>query len=213
MTTQLAPTLLKELDVDGWYDGNNTRYTEETEGRRQTGFDSETGTLYLYFQSATSIVAGKPYIIKWASGSDITTPVFSNVTISNTLTDVVSADGTLAFAGTYSPMTITGEDKSMLYLGSDNTLYYPNASMTINACRAFFQLYGIEAGDTGTQSIKAFNLNFGDDTATEETTSISFRREVGSEADAWFTLDGRKLIGKPSRAGVYINNGKKVILQ
>lgn len=32
-------------------------------------------------------------------------------------------------------------------------------------------------------------------------------------SDAWFTLDGRKLSGKPSVKGVYVNNGRKVIIK
>ena len=31
--------------------------------------------------------------------------------------------------------------------------------------------------------------------------------------DAWYSLDGRRLTGKPSRAGVYINNGNKVVIK
>jgi hypothetical protein len=30
---------------------------------------------------------------------------------------------------------------------------------------------------------------------------------------AWYTVDGRKLDGKPSRAGVYIYNGKKQVIK
>ena len=29
----------------------------------------------------------------------------------------------------------------------------------------------------------------------------------------WFTLDGRKIEGRPTVPGVYINNGKKVIIK
>mgnify|MGYP006873157881 CR=1 FL=1 len=31
------------------------------------------------------------------------------------------------------------------------------------------------------------------------------------EADAWYTIDGRRLQGQPTQKGVYIVNGKKVI--
>jgi adenosyl cobinamide kinase/adenosyl cobinamide phosphate guanylyltransferase len=36
---------------------------------------------------------------------------------------------------------------------------------------------------------------------------------IEHSADAWFTLDGRRLSAKPSRAGVYINNGIKVVIK
>ena len=123
LTGDFANATLMELDTEGWYEGS-TRYDEEASGRRQTGFDRETGTLYLYFQTATSIVAGKPYIIKWGSGSNITDPGFSNVTINNVLYGVHSKDNTVDFAGTYSPRTLTGGDRNILYLGAENKLYY-----------------------------------------------------------------------------------------
>jgi len=31
--------------------------------------------------------------------------------------------------------------------------------------------------------------------------------------DAWYTLDGRRLSGKPSQKGVYINGGVKVVIK
>ncbi len=32
-------------------------------------------------------------------------------------------------------------------------------------------------------------------------------------SDAWYTLDGRRLDGKPTQRGIYINNGKKVAIK
>jgi len=32
------------------------------------------------------------------------------------------------------------------------------------------------------------------------------------KAGAWYTLDGRRLSGKPTQKGIYIVNGKKVVL-
>jgi hypothetical protein len=210
LTGDLAGATLMELDVDGWYNGS-TRYTEKAEGRRQTGFDD--GTLYLYFKSATSIEAGKPYIIKWDGDgtSKNENPTFSNVTISNTRTEVESADGTLVFAGAFSPLFIGLENKNLLYLGPGNTLYYPDQAMTIGSCRAHFRLKGIEATPNSSQggenAVRSFVLNFGDTENGITTTNFM------NSSDAWFTLDGRKLSGKPSRAGVYINNGKKVVIK
>lgn len=33
-----------------------------------------------------------------------------------------------------------------------------------------------------------------------------------SEDDTWYTLDGRLVVGKPATKGVYINNGRKVVI-
>ena len=52
--------------------------------------------------------------------------------------------------------------------------------------------------------------------STGDTTGIgSLNTETGeiTTADGWYTLSGRKLDGKPTTKGLYINNGKKVIIK
>ena len=85
----------------------------------------------------TAIEAGKPYIVKLAVSSDITNPVFSDVTIKNlNPTDVKG--GAVDFCGTYNPYGIDDKNSAILFLGDDNKLYHPNIDMTIGACRAYF---------------------------------------------------------------------------
>ena len=175
-----------------------------------TGFSD--GTLTMNFtEDLTGIEAGKPYIVKWAEGTDIANPVFNGVTISNAAanaeTDYVD------FVGTYSPVDIYTAKKTNLYLGADNTLYYPTASgFKVNACRGYFQLLnGLTAGDPG-NGVRAINLNFGE--GSEETIiSPAEIAEIAERADAWYTIDGVKLNGKPNVKGLYINNGRKVVIK
>ena len=202
VSAQLAPAALMELDTEaGTYE-------------HITGF--ENGTLYLNFKNAGSIEAGKPYIIKWnATTPDyITDPVFSNVTISNALTQVQSDDGTVAFVGNYNPVSIgEGGDNTMLYLGADNTLYYPSAAMAIGACRAYFRLNGITAGtptDPQSGNILQFVLNFDEESTGIENVQHS---TFNVQSEGWFTLDGRRLSGKPTTKGIYINNGNKIVIK
>ena len=172
------------------------------------------GTLTMNFsESVSEIEAGKPYIVKWAKpdgytvdgGYDISEPMFNGVTISdapaNVSTDYVD------FVGTYSPVNIYTDKKTNLYLGADNKLYYPTATdFTVNACRGYFQL------KLGDNEVKAFNINFGDGEATG-IISVHDSGFTVNGSDAWYTIDGRKLDGKPTRAGVYINKGKKVVIK
>ncbi len=37
--------------------------------------------------------------------------------------------------------------------------------------------------------------------------------EVRFDSDAWYSIDGSRLNGKPAQKGVYINNGKKIIIK
>jgi hypothetical protein len=46
------------------------------------------------------------------------------------------------------------------------------------------------------------------------TTGIKTLSDVRSQmADVWYTLDGRRLSGKPSQKGIYLNRGRKVIIK
>ena len=207
----LAGATLMELDTEGTY--NN----------KQTGFDATTGALYLYFKTATAIEAGKPYLIKWGTpNSDpdapidvIYNPAFTGVTVNGTgSVAVTSADGTVSFTGCYNPVSISnGGDNTMLFMGADNTLYYPEAAMTIGSFRAWFQLNdGIVCGEPsqGGSGVNAFVLNFDNG----ETTGISLTSHPSPlTPEGWCSLDGRRLNGKPTQKGIYINNGKKVVVE
>ena len=168
------------------------------------------GTLTLNFEDVATIEAGKPYIIKWTGGTDFT-PTFAGVTIKSAApADVVGTDAD--FHGIYSPYSTGGEDETMLYLGADNKLYYPSMNMTIGAFRAFFVLKnGLTAGDK-TNDARAFVLNSGDD-ETSISEEFIVRSEKSATATGWYTLDGRRLSGKPTVRGIYISNGKKVVVE
>ncbi len=181
-----------------------------------TAFDSQTGTLTLNFSDAplTAIEAGRPYLVKWAAGdAHIENPVFSGVTIVNTTSDVVTNE--LAFRGIYAPLAISGEDRSLLYLDADNTLCYPSGAMQIDAFRAYFELAdGITAGDPAS-GIRTFVLNFdGEETGIREinASNPSNPSNFSNASNLWFTLDGRRL-DKPSSPGLYIHNGRKVLIK
>ena len=196
--SSLEGATVMELDVDGTYDGH------------QTGIDGT--TLYLYFKPATSIVAGQPYIVKWeTTGDPITYPVFPGITVTSTTPGVVtSQDGSLQFKGTYDPVPLTAGDKSTLYLGSGNQLYWPSADLDINAFRAYFKL------DLGTSSAPLnFVLNLGDGNATGivEAEADASRFTHHSSLSEWHTLDGRKLPAKPTQKGVYIYQGRVVVIK
>lgn len=202
-----AGATLMELDTDG-----------------KNGFDATDGTLYLSFKTATAIAAGVPYIVKWdkaadydsnASAYDFTSPTFSGVTIDATASTTVSdADGELKevqMVGCYSPVPVVANDKSILFLGDANTLYYSSVDRNIRSCRAYFSVPYIKE-HAGASEARAFRLDFGDG---EQTGIMTVQGEgyTVNGADAWYTFDGRKLDGKPATKGLYINGGKKVVIK
>lgn len=195
------------------------------EARTLSEASIEGNTLTLTFgDPVTTLEAGKPYIIKWKkpgsydqnSGNyDIANPLFSSVTLKNILLPVKQT--AIDFTGSFSPVIINGEDRTKLYLGADNTLYYPNADMTINAFRAIFQLKnGYTMGDPDS-NINSIVLNFGDDaTSIVDADLKSASQESGilnPLQQTWFTLDGRRLNGKPTAKGIYIYNGYKIVIK
>ena len=179
-------------------------------------------TLTLTFGDAvTTLEAGTPYIIKWTADANyvdddahnIVSPVFSGVTIDKTdrsYDNGISGDERVRFLGTYKSTAFDAEDKSILLMGGENTLYYPTAGAGIGAQRAYFKI-----GSDGAllaRRLTAFNIDFGDDEATG-IISLSTDSKDSKDNAAWYSLDGRKLQGKPSRAGVYINNGIKIVIK
>ena len=142
-------------------------------------------------------------------------PVFVGVTIESGMNDVACAfdGGSITFKGTYAQTAYTAENRSILFLGEGNTLYYPNPSddktPTVGAFRSYFLLDGITAGEPAT--VRAFVLNFGDDgsAGVKEIDDLTIY-DLRFEAGAWYTLDGVRLSGQPTKKGLYINNGRKV---
>lgn len=173
----------------------------------------EDGTLKLNFEKQiTGMNSEIPYLVKLPEGADdIVNPVFKNVQIMASNPKYYSfdsnPDAVALFHGCFGSTTISGN--TYLYLGAGNTLYWPDPSVTIGAFRGYFELApGITAGEPESSNIKSFVLNF-----DEETTSIKQVNNAAANASVWYTLDGRRLNEKPAVAGLYINNGKKVVIK
>ena len=84
--------------------------------------------------------------------------------------------------------------------------------MTINSCRAYFRLNGITAGDIEQQDGRIIINFIDDDKMITGIKDIENGKSVINN-DTWYTLDGRKLLDKPTRRGVYIHGGKKIVVK
>ena len=86
--------------------------------------------------------------LKWTADANyvdddahnIVSPVFSGVTIdadadgnydTETASPAVTTDQRVRFVGTYAPLSFDAEDKSILLMGGNNTLYYPQSGAGI----------------------------------------------------------------------------------
>ena len=163
-------------------------------------FNSSTGELTLTFADAASIEAGKPYLVKVTS--TVENPTFEGVTISDgtTTTETASAD----FVPVMNPTNLTGGDKTVLFVTGGNKLTYPTADGNINAFRAYFQLKGDAVAEA-----RAFRMSFDDDA----TGIVTVLTDEPTTASGIYTLDGRRLQGQPTGKGMYIVNGKKIVVK
>ncbi len=169
------------------------------------------GQLTLNFTTApATIPAGTPFIIKWDNtGVNLENPVFAGVTISNAAEqEVKSTDTKVKFVGQYSPFNITAENiNSILYVASGNKIGYSKNQRTLKSCRAHFW---VQPNGMAQAAARFINIDWGDG----ETTSISIVNfDSENAASGIYTLDGRKLSTEPTRKGLYIMNGKKVIIK
>ena len=190
---------------------------------QKNGFDTENGTLYLWFKPATEIEAGVPYLVKWEKAADyegneasydIVDPMFENVNVSSTTAQTVESTTAglemVQMVGTFSPFSMTADDKSILFLGDANTLYHSGTDRQIHSCRVYFSVPYIKE-HAGAQA-RAFALNFDG----EEATGISLTPNPlakGEVSDYWYAIDGRKLSRKPTQRGIYINKDKKILVK
>ncbi len=117
--------------------------------------------------------------------------------------------------GTYSPVSVMADDKSILYLESDNTLCYPAVDLQILSCRAYFSVPYIQ--EHAEAQARAFVLSFDSEETGIETISIpsnpSNPSNLSNPSTPYFSLDGRRLGAKPSSPGLYIHNGRKVLIK
>ena len=168
--------------------------------------------LTLNFTEATSIQAGKPYLVKVATTSHLHGATFSETMVSSALHPFTSAD--VDFVPTLGKTLVTGptgdesNTKAVLFLATGNKLVNPtvvndteNASSYIKGFRAYFQVKGQAA------EARSFALNMGDG----ETTGIVDNKREPITNNRYYDLQGRKVSGNAAKKGVYVVNGKKVI--
>ena len=182
------------------FDGFEVDYGEDEENVTPLGIE-------LNFTSYTipargNLAGGTPVLIKTAQ--DITEFELENVTLVDAVTDVEKADE----YGTYGKFTATLVKTVIPADGlfiSDSKFYYSTGETNVKAFRGWFELGAVLDKDTDFGAKVRFNID-------EESTGIKdvLDNEVKLAKKGWYTLDGRRLNGKPTEKGIYIVDGKKV---
>lgn len=150
------------------------------------------------------------YIITDVNGSSLTAKRISYIpkgvavlvekgTSSETTVDINQTNKLTGVKTAKDVSSITGGTVYALY----KDVFYKTISGTIPANRCYLLLSGGAA---------ARSLTVNHDGRNEET-AISDVEMQSPEGDDWYSLDGRKINSKPKKKGLYIRNGKKVVIK
>ena len=165
--------------------------------------------------NATKLAANKPFLLKTADDIDgiIDFGLQTIVAPASAEDLTVDAGQGATFVGTYAPYEVTNADEAkkwfMIGGGFGKWAYIGTSSAAtweLQSTEAYIQLpietqsiiFNFEDVDGGTTAIKSVNA---DDLAGKKS------------AEGWYTLDGVKLQNAPAQKGVYIQNGKKVVIK
>ncbi|MCR5312241.1 MAG: hypothetical protein K6E54_01085 [Bacteroidaceae bacterium] len=208
-----SPLFFNDQYLNTTFGENNwtfKRLTNATLNDDQLSLEFETVT---FASESDMLFANTPYLLK--VNTTVKEPMLVGYAIDKDLEMMMgitypetSFNGVSFVATSAKPHTVEGDKESMLFLGANNTLFYPNAMpATINGFRAYFTL-----DETVANAAKRISLNI-----DGEPTSIS---EVSGDlldffdaAGEWYTVQGVKLNGKPSTPGMFIHNGVKVTIK
>ena len=179
--------------------------------KKLTGATLTDGTLNLTFADATSLEAGKPYLVMVGSVFDLSTMAVPDVvkatpqpvTLNNV--DFVPTLGKTLVTG---PEGDESNEDAVLFLAAGNKLVNPTvvndpaqAASYMKGFRAYFRLKG------NAVNAASFNLDMGDG-ETDGIRSIE-NSELRSENYDYFNLSGQR-VGKDYK-GIVIMNGKKIV--
>lgn len=164
-------------------------------------FGSMNGNV-MNFKAATTIEAGKPYIVK--PTKEVVDPIFTGVNIVESDPVQLGENG-FYMQGTYGAKTDLLDDGTNLFLGEGNKFFKPAAGSTkMKGMRAFF----IVPQGTNFAALRA-NID-GATTAIDELTTV-----VEQPTDnRIYNLQGQ-FVGTSFEGlhGVYVQNGKKVLVK
>jgi len=95
------------------------------------------------------------------------------------------------------------------YSVAEPTYVYIYAGTGTQAARSV----GAARAAAAENSVKVYSYKWEPTDPTGISSVDNSQSAIGSEAGAWYTIDGRKLSGKPVQKGIYIVNGRKVAVK
>ncbi len=166
--------------------------------------DATKGTT-LKFEDATSIEAGVPFMIKVTNAPTSHEYTINGVFLPGTALapkSYTESDVTYSFKGTYANENLGGKTFSLI---QGSYLYNYNGTTGDVTAKTFRAYFLNETPEVSSSKLYSFDLG---DMATGIT---EVKRNANGNADKMFDLQGRSV--KNAAKGLYIKNGKKVIVK
>lgn len=165
-----------------------------------TAFTPATNTLTL--TKVTKVPANTGLYLVGAAGDYLVPSIASADAIAGNL--LHASSGSVALEPT------DGSNTNLIFggTGADRGFYKLSESGIIGANKAYLQVL---TADYNTAMSSSAPLRFVIE--DEDATGIAEVKTVENTDDAWYTLNGVKLNGQPTEKGIYVNNGKKVVIK
>ncbi|MBQ2360518.1 MAG: BspA family leucine-rich repeat surface protein, partial [Prevotella sp.] len=188
-------TLCLPFDVNN--DMLKYKFGDDVELAQLSDTHMENGTLYFDFTLADAITAGVPYLI-YVSDAVESPITFNAVTVKKETQPVTTS--LAKFIPVFDVTTLQNGNENILFLGANNTLFYPSTtSGAMKGFRAYFEVKG-EA-----QGAKAMVM------MDNSLTGVKTILNENLQSEQVYDLQGR-MVTRPAK-GLYIMNGKKVIIK
>lgn len=177
----------------------------------QPGVNAASDALYIFLNPMAVgdvLHANMPYVYKPLVATDYAF-TSNNIVVKSKNTGVVAQtetmEDTYKFYGTYDETSPTAQDP-FYYVNIDGSVSLGNSNtVTVGAYRWIIRV----ESKFGNTPAYARVMYFFDD---EDTTGIISTTNF-TNSGAWYDMQGRKLDGKPTKKGLYIVNGRKVVVQ
>ena len=176
---------------------------------------AEENDVHFKLQNITeTIPANTPFCVKSDEDFDFRALKFNNVVIEAPAAPQVGVsaadDYDYMFMGTYEPLVIDNTMPQLRFLGANSKWYY----IAKEGSKFNMQPYTGYVDLQPENAARSINFHFEEaDGTTTTIESVDFMKGNSSlQADGWYNLNGIKMEA-PTQKGVYINNGRKVVIK
>lgn len=146
-------------------------------------------TPVILYKSGIGNAGNNPYHLKARTGTSAYTGLYENFLGKLSVTN-------------YDDLKTSGISDIYVLRGSSFARVSTSGSLPANRC------YLARPSAAGTRGIDSLSLEGGGNDAT----SLIEVNDEEKNNNEWYTLDGRKLQGKPTKKGVYVSKGKKIVV-